>query len=233
MNKILIIEDDNDINNLIKDTFTKNGYSCTQTYSGTEGLLYFRNDTFDLVILDLMLPGMNGEDVAKNIKAEKSVPIIIVSAKDSIDTKVDLLTSGADDYLTKPFEIRELLARAALQIRKNRTDTAEESSLSFGDITLDKKLYSVKSSGGSVNLTKQEFKILELLMLHPNKIYSKQEIYSYAWDDIYIGEDKTVNVHISNIRKKIKSVGGTATIETVWGIGFRLKSGHPERVKKL
>lgn len=233
MNKILIIEDDNDINNLIKDTFTKNGYSCTQAYSGTEGLMYFKNDNFDLVILDLMLPGMNGEDVAKNIKAEKSVPIIIVSAKDSIDTKVDLLTSGADDYLTKPFEIRELLARAALQIRKNRTETAEESSLSFGDITLDKKLYSVKSSGGSVNLTKQEFKILELLMLHPNKIYSKQEIYSYAWDDIYIGEDKTVNVHISNIRKKIKSVGGTATIETVWGIGFRLKSGHPERVKKL
>lgn len=223
MNKILIVEDDNDINNLIKDTFTKNGYICIQAYSGTEGLMYAKNDTFDLVILDLMLPGMNGENVAKNIKSEKPVPIIIVSAKDSIDTKVDLLTSGADDYLTKPFEIRELLARAALQIRKNRADSAAESSLSFGDITLDKKLYSVKSGGESANLTKQEFKILELLMMHPNKIYSKQEIYSYAWDDIYIGEDKTVNVHISNIRKKIKSVGGTAAIETVWGIGFSLK----------
>ncbi|MBQ3692953.1 MAG: response regulator transcription factor [Clostridia bacterium] len=223
MNRILIIEDDNDINNLIKDTFTKNGYSCTQAFSGTEGLMYAKNDTFDLIILDLMLPGMNGENVAKNIKAEKSVPIIIVSAKDSIDTKVDLLTSGADDYLTKPFEIRELLARAALQIRKTAADGSAESTLSFGDITLDKTLYSVKVGGKSASLTKQEFKILELLMTHPNKIYSKQEIYSYAWDDMYIGEDKTVNVHISNIRKKIKSVGGTAAIETVWGIGFRLK----------
>ena len=221
--KILIIEDDNDINNLIKDTFTKNGYICNQAFSGTEGLLYSNTDNFDLIILDLMLPGMNGEDVARSIKEEKSVPIIIVSAKDSIDTKVDMLTSNADDYLTKPFEIRELLARAALQLRKNGKDGAAEDVLSFGDITLDRKSYSVNVGGESSSLTKQEFKILELLMMHPNKIYSKQEIYSYAWDDIYIGEDKTVNVHISNIRKKIKSVGGGSTIETIWGIGFRLK----------
>ena len=223
MYRILIIEDDNDINNLIKDTFAKNGYICTQAFSGTEGLLYTKTADFDLVILDLMLPGMNGEDVAKSIKGEKSVPIIIVSAKDSIDTKVDLLTSGADDYLTKPFEIRELLARAALQLRKNRGDADSENTLSFGDITLDRKSYSVRVGSESVGLTKQEFKILELLMLHPSKVYSKQEIYSYAWDDIYIGEDKTVNVHISNIRKKIKSIGGVDTIETVWGIGFRLR----------
>lgn len=223
MYKILIIEDDNDINNLIKDAFTKSGYSCTQAFSGTEGLLYIKTDSFDLVILDLMLPGMNGEDVAKSIKAVKAVPIIIVSAKDSIDTKVDLLTSGADDYLTKPFEIRELIARAALQLRKNNSDIGAENTLSFGDITLDRKSYSVSVGGKDLSLTKQEFKILELLMLHPNKVYSKQEIYNYAWDDIYIGEDKTVNVHISNIRKKIKAVGGGDTIETVWGIGFRLR----------
>lgn len=223
MYKILIIEDDNDINNLIKDAFTKNSYSCTQAFSGTEGLLYTKTDDFDLVILDLMLPGMNGENVAESIKAVKAVPIIIVSAKDSIDTKVDLLTSGADDYLTKPFEIRELVARAALQIRKNNSDGGAEHTLSFGDITLDRKSYSVNVGGKDLSLTKQEFKIMELLMLHPNKVYSKQEIYNYAWDDIYIGEDKTVNVHISNIRKKIKAVGGGDTIETVWGIGFRLR----------
>lgn len=223
MYNILIVEDDNDINNMIFDAFTKAGYKCTQAFSGTEGLLHTRTSKFDLAVLDLMLPGMSGEEVVANIKKESNVPVIIVSAKDSTDSKVELLTSGADDYLTKPFEIRELLARAALQIRKNVGNNEKISdSLTFGDLSLDRNSYSVKVGQTDIPLTKQEFNILELLMMHPGKIYSKQEIYDYAWGDVYIGEDKTVNVHISNIRKKLRAVSERDYIETVWGIGFKL-----------
>lgn len=222
MYKVLVIEDDNDINNLICDALKKQNCNCTQAYSGTEGLFYSAGGAFDLIILDLMLPGMNGENVVKKIKAEKNVPVIIVSAKDSIDSKVELLTSGADDYLTKPFEIRELVARASLQLRKTSHGGAADALL-YGELVLDKNSYTVKICGEQIPLTKQEFKILELLMLHPDKVYSKQEIYDYAWDDVYIGEDKTVNVHISNIRKKLRSASDRDYIETVWGIGFKLK----------
>lgn len=223
MYNILIVEDDNDINNMIFDAFTKAGYRCVQAFSGTEGLLHARTSKFDLVVLDLMLPGMSGEKVVANIKKESNIPVIIVSAKDSTDSKVELLTSGADDYLTKPFEIRELLARAALQIRKNVGNGEKISdSLTFGDLSLDKSSYSAKIGQANIPLTRQEFNILELLMMHPGKIYSKQEIYDYAWGDVYIGEDKTVNVHISNIRKKLRAVSERDYIETVWGIGFKL-----------
>lgn len=222
MYKILVIEDDSDINNMMCDAFSKAGYSCTQAFSGTEGILCNRMERFDLVILDLMLPGMNGEKAIVNIKRDKNVPVIVVSAKDSIDSKVELLTSGADDYLTKPFEIRELLARAALQIRKNSTAEISEK-VSYKDLIIDRSSYTVTAGGTEINVTKQEFKILELLLLHPDKVYSKQEIYDYAWDDLYIGEDKTVNVHISNIRKKLRSAAGEDYIETVWGIGFKVK----------
>lgn len=223
MYRLLIIEDDNDINNLICSTFKKAGYECVQAYSGTEGLLYSRSEEFDLIILDLMLPGMKGEDVVSNIKRERETPVIVVSAKSSIDSRVELLTSGADDYLTKPFDIRELTARAALQIRKRGSVHGGDELLKYKDLTLDKNLFSVRVGNHSISLTKQEFKILELLIIHPDKVYSKQEIYDYAWDDVYIGEDKTVNVHISNIRKKLKAVSEEEYIETVWGIGFKLK----------
>ncbi|MDE7389381.1 MAG: response regulator transcription factor [Lachnospiraceae bacterium] len=224
MYRLLIVEDDNDINNLICNAFSKEGYVCVQAFSGTEGLLYIRNENFDLVILDLMLPGMSGEELVKEIKALRDLPVIVVSAKDSIDSKIELLTSGADDYLTKPFEVRELLARAALQLRKAAAKNGNEDKLSVGNLTLDKTSYTAAVCGKQIPLTRQEFKILELLMLHPDKIYTKQEIYNYAWSEQYIGEDKTVNVHISNIRKKLRVESGHDYIETVWGIGFRLKA---------
>lgn len=224
MYRLLIIEDDNNINNMICEAFKKADFECTQAFSGTEGLLYVRAMDFDLVILDLMLPGMKGEDVIVKIKEEKAIPVIIVSAKDSIDSKIELLTSGADDYLTKPFDIRELIARAALQIRKNSThQQSVGDNIKYKDLILDKGSYTARIGQAEIPLTKQEFKILELLILHPDKVYSKQEIYDYAWNDVYIGEDKTVNVHISNIRKKLRAVSENDYIETVWGIGFKLK----------
>ena len=246
MRKILIIEDSTDINNMIADALGKAGYACAQAFSGTEGLLLMEREPYALVVLDLMLPGKNGEELLSQINEIQSVPVIVVSAKDSLDSKVNLLNAGAEDYLTKPFDIQELIARVGVQIRRfsnaenfntgnlSYTNTSpgagssdnawnrESMPLSYKDLVLDPDAYTVSLSGREVSVTKQEFKILELFLSYPGKVFSKQEIYDYAWEDYYIGEDKTINVHISNIRKKLKACSQEEYIETVWGIGFRL-----------
>ena len=219
--KILIIEDDNDINNLIYEAFSKADFECTQAFSGTEGYLQLKLNKFSLVILDLMLPGMSGEELLAKIKPENTTPVIVLSAKGELDSKIDLLEMGAEDYITKPFEIKELIARAKVQIRrKGNSDNFKN--LTYKNLIYNKENFTVTVEGREISLTKQETKILELLLMHPDKVFSKQEIYSYAWDDYYIGEDKTINVHISNIRQKIKAVTDEEYIETVWGVGFRV-----------
>ena len=222
MEHILIIEDDSDINNLLCDALTKAGYRCTQAFSGTEGLLQLKQGDFQLIFLDLMLPGANGETVLTEIRRNGSVPVIVMSALDSVDTKIDLLNLGADDYITKPFNVKELVARAAVQLRK-ASPAVNSSAVKFKDLTLDRSNFFLSVNSTAVDLTKHEFKIMELLMLNQDKVFSKQDIYDYAWEDFYIGEDKTVNVHISNIRRKLKQHSETEYIETIWGIGFRLK----------
>ncbi len=221
--KILIIEDDTDINNLIGEALRKSGYPYTQAYSGTEALLLLEREKYALAIMDLMLPGVQGEELLPQLKKKADIPVIVISAKDSLDSKINLLNSGADDYLTKPFEIQELLARVGVQLRSiSGRHNREEPLLQYKDLTLNRDSYSVFVCETELTLTKQEFKILELLLLHPDRAFSKQEIYDYAWDDVYIGEDKTINVHISNIRKKLKTITNEEYIETLWGIGFRL-----------
>lgn len=222
MNRILIIEDDTDINNLMAEALSKAGYACTQAFSGTEGLLYVKKETFSLILLDLMLPGKNGEPLLPLIKNQQKIPVIIVSAKDSLDSKVTLLNSGAEDYITKPFEVQELIARVGVQIRRFSGDEQQKDDLKYKDLTLHLDSFSAFINDSEILFTKQEFKIMELLLSYPKRVFSKQDIYSYAWEDIYIGEDKTINVHISNIRRKLKAVTDTEYIETVWGIGFRL-----------
>lgn len=223
MYQILIIEDDTDINNVIADTLSKAGYACTQAFSGTEALLYLERNSYALAVMDLMLPGIHGESLLPKLKEKQQIPVIVVSAKDELDSKINLLTNGAEDYLTKPFEIQELVARVGVQIRRfARIDETPIQQLQYKDLVLNQSSFMATINNEEIVLTKQEFKILELLMSHPNKVYSKQEIYDYAWDDIYIGEDKTINVHISNIRKKLKTASSDEYIETVWGIGFRL-----------
>ena len=223
MEQILIIEDDTDINNMTADALKKAGVDCVQAFSGTEGLLYIENQRFDLILLDLMLPGKNGEALLPQIKKLQGAPVIVVSARDSLDSKVELLNSGAEDYLTKPFEIRELIARIQVQLRRSSGRPEEKpQTLVWQDLTLNRDSFTASVRGRSIGLTRQEFRILELLLSHPDRVYSKQDIYDYAWDDFYVGEDKTVNVHISNIRKKLKTLSDREYIETVWGIGFRL-----------
>lgn len=219
--KILIVEDDNYINNLIYDTLMQKKFECVRAFSGTEAMLYIENYEISLIILDLMLPGMTGEELLAKIKPQNKTPVIILSAKDELDSKVELLTLGADDYITKPFQIKELVARVEVQLRKSNNTTIEKR-LSYKGVTLDFDSYKGIIDNQAISLTPQEFKILELLMSNPQKVYSKSDIYNYAWEDYYIGEDKTINVHISNIRQKLKAAGKEDFIETVWGIGFKL-----------
>ena len=222
MKKILIVEDDIDIHNLIKSLLDST-YTTLDAYSGTEALLRIESGEFGLIILDLMLPGMSGDEVLKNIRKKSGVPVIVLSAKDELDTKVDLLTLGANDYMTKPFELKELEARALVQLRDNKT-THDGEIIEFNQLKYDIQKKQVSINGKNIPLTVHELKILELLLRHPVQVFSKNEIYEYAWDDYYIGEDKTINVHISNIRQKIKKVTDSEYIETVWGLGFKLAS---------
>lgn len=221
MSEILIIEDDTYINNLIFKALTKEGYSCRQAFSGTEGLLYAKSEEFSLVVLDLMLPGINGEQLLPKLKNELDIPVIVLSAKDSLDSKIDLLNAGAEDYMTKPFEIEELIARIGVQLRRS-LGAKNTKQLSHKNLVLNLEEMSAEINGNIISFTKHEYKILELLIGNPNRVFTKQDIYDYAWEDIYIGEDKTVNMHISNIRKKLKAVTDEEYIETVWGIGFKL-----------
>ena len=215
MSRLLIIEDDVNINEMLQEAFGKKGYEVVSAYSGTEGILRIEKETYQMVILDLMLPGMDGQQVLKNIREKSNVPVIVLSAKDELDTKVDLLMSGASDYMTKPFELKELEARVLVQLRN--AAGKNEVFLEYRDLRIDREGKKVILCGKPLSLTAQEYRILELLLKHPQKVFTKNEIYEYAWEEYYMGEDKTINVHISNIRQKMKKITQEEYIETVWG----------------
>ena len=221
--KILIIEDDENINNIIYDVLQKENFLCTQAYSGSEGKMHVTRQEYQLIILDLMLPGLSGEAFMYELRTELKLttPVIVLSAKEKLDHKLNLFALGANDYVTKPFEIEELLARINVHIKRK---SISEPVLQYRhkNLLLDCGTLSVKVNHAELNLTRQEYKIVELLLQNPTQVFTKQELYELAWDDIYMGEDKTITVHISNIRHKIKQHTDDVYIETVWGIGFRL-----------
>lgn len=223
MKNILIAEDDVNINEMIRTSLTQAGYSCVSAYSGTEAVLQFDHaESFDLVILDLMLPGIPGQDVLQELRKSSNIPVIVLSAKDELDTKVDLLTLGANDYMTKPFDLKELETRVMVQLRNTGSNMEDNTNLTYKDLQLDKSKKQFSVCGTPVSLTAHELRIMELFLNYPERVFSKGEIYESAWEDYYMGEDKTINVHISNIRAKIKKITDTEYIETIWGLGFRL-----------
>lgn len=221
---ILIVEDDTNINNLLKEALEKEQFVCEQAFSGTEAKLLIEMKSYALVLLDLMLPGINGEEVLAFVRRKGNTPVIVLTAKDDMEEKIDVLSSGADDYITKPFEIKEVIARIGVQLRHLVAGVTEQTDvIAYKDLCLDQLNYTVTVHGSLLpKITRQEFAILELLVKHPKRVFTKEEIFEYAWETQYMGETKTLDVHISNIRKKIKKVTDMEYIETVWGIGYKL-----------
>jgi len=227
MERILIVEDDTDINSVIAAFLFKRGYACVQAYSGTEARLVLDQAHFGLVICDLMLPGMIGEDVIARIrKQDQDIPIIVLSARSSASDKIDVLGLGADDYLSKPFDLAELLARIEVQFRHRHRHGAAEGNrhevAALGRWRLDSAARSLAVDECPIKLTNIEFNVVELLVRNPRRVFTKQELFELAWGEPYAVEDNTVTTHVSNIRRKLKATGTDSYIKTVWGLGFKL-----------
>ena len=218
---ILIIEDDSEINDMLRILLRQNGYSTISAYSGTDGLLAHSRDV-DLILLDLMLPGRSGEEVIRDLKEKHNVPVIITSAIHDVEKKVDLFSLGADDYITKPFNNDELLARIGARLRAN-SGTASGEMITFKDIELNVTNFTVKVAGKEVELPRYEFALLKLFMENQNRTCTKSLIYDTVWDYENSADDNTLNVHMSKLRKKLKECSDEEYIETVWGIGYRMK----------
>lgn len=222
---ILVIEDDMAINQLLVDIFEKEGYEVKSAYSGTEGKLRIEMEAFDLVILDLMLPGMSGEELIKTIRASRTMPIIVASAKVGLDERVNVLRLGADDFISKPFNNEEVLARAEAQLRRYKVFSHNEAAkvLKYNGITLDLETFKVYIGKKQVELTAREFNILKTLMEQPKRVFTRASLFETVWGDIYMGDDNTLNVHMSNLRSKLtKADPRKEYIETIWGIGFKM-----------
>jgi len=227
MDNILIVEDDMHINEMLCELLGQNGYAVTPAYSGTEALLLLPRGNFSLMLLDLMLPGKTGEQVLQEARAAFNIPIIVLTAKADKESTVKLLQMGADDYLAKPFDNNELLARIAVQLRRSASVGALEvlpDRLNFKDISLDLSGYDAYIDDTKIGLSKREFEILQLMMSHPEKVFTKNNLYESVWGGEFFGDDNTVNVHISKLRSKLGAAKpDTEYIQTVWGIGFKMK----------
>lgn len=223
--RILVIEDDADINSLLKRILEKEGYEVAAAFSGTEGRLLLSLQDFDLVLTDLMLPGISGEELLKEIRRTKHMPVIALSAKAGLEDKVHVLELGADDYITKPFEKLELLARVQAQLRRAGTYCApqpKETTLTCKELILYPDYCKVTLKGQELPLTTHEFQILQVLMSNPQKVFSKEALYQAVWNQEAFVEDNSVSVHISNLRKKMAVVTQEEYIKTVWGLGYKI-----------
>ena len=227
---IVLVEDDREISEMLAEFLIQEAFEVVPAFDGLEACEKFEDGEFDLVLLDLMIPKMSGMDVMKTIREKSVVPILIVSAKDSLLDKSLGLELGADDYITKPFVMAEVLARIKANLRRTNQYAAgssrkqeEPATLSCGDIQLNPADFTVRKRGKKIDLTAKEFEILRLLMQNPKKVYTKEQIYSLVWEDAYLGDENAVNVHISRLRNKIEDdARNPEYIITVWGFGYRI-----------
>lgn len=225
--KLLLVEDDPEIQEMLTSYLTAENFEVVSAGDGEEARRQFDSDTYSLVLLDLMIPKGGGMEVMKHIRRSSTVPIIIVSAKDSDSDKALGLGLGADDYITKPFSVTEVSARIKANIRRS-TQYSEGAAdtpklLSAGGLVMNLEDYTVTIEGRMIDLTYKEFEILRLLLQNPKKVYTKEQIYSLIWNDAYCGDENAVNVHISRLRNKIEEdPRNPRYVHTVWGIGYKL-----------
>lgn len=226
MKKILTAEDDREINRLICEYLSSQGYDTLSALNGLDAVRMVREqEDISLLILDLMLPFQSGDMVLTKIREFTDIPVIVVSAKSDTRSKIDLIRMGADDYLTKPFDLDELLVRVEAVLRRYDAKSAQDEVklLTCKNLTLDVAAGTVTVCGSVMSLTSKEFSILELMLQSPRKLWSKANLFESVWGESYISDDKTVKVHMSNIRQKLKKLDpDNEYIETVWGMGYRL-----------
>ena len=217
--KILIVEDDINIQNILQELLIKNNYEVTSAYSGSEALLLLEKNVFDLVLLDLMLPAISGEEIIKKVK---NIPIIVLSAKISSDDKVKCLLFGASDYITKPFNSEELLARIQVQLRQ-KSKWSNIETLRYKELKLLNDNHTLLINNKKTNLTKTEYAILKHLLLNQNQVISKNKLLDLISVDTEDCDENSLRVHISNLRRKIREYTEREYIESIWGIGFKIK----------
>ena len=226
MARILLIEDNNDIQEILYSLLSED-YEVLQAFSGTEGLRLFHQEAVDLVLLDIMLPGKNGDQVLEVIRLQSQVPVIMMTALGDKHLISQYLLAGANDYIVKPFNLDEVAARVTVQLINQPTVAQEAQAsqkLSFKNLVLNPETFELESGEQTVRLGKKEFQILETLLAHPKKIFTKEELYEAVWEEVYLPGDNTLNAQLSNLRKKIAQLDPNEDyIETVWGLGVRLK----------
>lgn len=222
---VLVVEDDQDINKLLCRILEGGGYDVRPAFSGSEAVLWAERYDYDLILLDLMLPGLTGEEFIARMRKRKTMPIIVLSAKAGLEDRVHVLKLGADDFIPKPFDNDEVLARVEAQLRRYKQFSPSGGAagvLIHGDLTMDREGIRVTIADKEVPLTAREFEILALLMASPKKVFTREQLYESVWGGEYMGDDNTVNVHISNLRAKLGKVSDREYIKTVWGIGFKM-----------
>jgi DNA-binding response OmpR family regulator len=220
---ILIIEDQEDINLMLAEALINAGYNVKTSYTGTDGIKEIKDNSYDLILLDIMLPYKSGDEILKETREFSDTPVIIISAKDMVGTKIDLLKLGADDYITKPFDLGEVVARVESNLRRAHKQIQENKVFRYKDLALDDNTNRVTIDETEIDLTAKEYLILELLLKHGGKVFTKSNLYESIWKDEYLGDDNAVKTHISNLRNKLKKANPNEEyIETVWGLGYRL-----------
>ena len=222
---VLIVEDDRNIQELLRMYLEKEGYAVTVAGDGGEGLSKFRSIKPDLVLLDVMMPVMDGWAVCKAIRADSQVPIIMLTAKGETDDKVAGLKSGADDYVTKPFEMKELLARIEAVLRRTGSAPVEETArrLSFDKMTIDMDAFELVIDGKKVDAPPKEMELLFYLASSPNRVYTRNQLLDEVWGFDYFGDSRTVDVHVKRLREKLEGVSHKWSLKTVWGVGYKFE----------
>lgn len=226
---ILIVEDHRDISDMLSAFLGEQDYEVYCAYDGREASALLQKREFTIVLMDLMLPYKSGSILIRELRERRNTPVICLSAKSGKDTRLEVLRMGADDYILKPFDLDEVLVRIEVVLRRSSMVTAQEAAegeeeiLSCGGLCLYVSEHRVEYEGRHVALTAKELKLLQLFLEHPTKTYTKENLYESVWQDVYYYEDNTINVHLSNLRNKLKRATGRDYIDTVWGIGYRLK----------